>query len=101
MPFAGQWQPQIALITFAARSEVMTSCPYSQENAAITAEYKFTNQIRDPNGIDQLWIRSYSSSLADGSPPDPTGLAAVDPTNPHGRKHQASEAAVPGAVTWT
>ena len=63
-------------------SGVATYNPYGIENASITAEFKFTNQIRDPNGIDHFWMRSYSATLGRWLTPDPAGLAAVDPSNP-------------------
>ena len=63
-------------------SGVATYYPYGGENASISAEYKFTNQIRDPNGIDHFWMRSYSPDLGRWLTPDPAGMAAVDPTNP-------------------
>ncbi|MGH9518203.1 MAG: RHS repeat-associated core domain-containing protein, partial [Terriglobales bacterium] len=56
--------------------------PYGEEQTAITSEYKWTNQQRQPNGTDHFALRTYSSDMARWLAPDPAGAAAVDPSNP-------------------
>jgi RHS repeat-associated protein len=60
-----------------------TFYPYGEPgNGATSAEYEWTNQIRDSNGVDHFWRRDYASQLARWLSPDPAGLAAVSLTNP-------------------
>jgi len=56
--------------------------PYGEESVSTGAERKWTNQIRDGNGIDHFWMRSYAAPLARWLTPDPAGAAAVDIANP-------------------
>ncbi|HZT73780.1 MAG TPA: RHS repeat-associated core domain-containing protein [Terriglobales bacterium] len=56
--------------------------PFGEEAQATGAEYKWTNQIRDANGLDHFAFRTYSSNLARWLSPDPAGLAAVNPADP-------------------
>ncbi len=60
-----------------------TFYPYGEPgNGATSAEYEWTNQIRDSNGVDHFWRRDYASQLARWLSPDPAGLAAVSLTDP-------------------
>ena len=60
-----------------------TFYPYGEPgNGATSAEYGWTNQIRESNGVDHFWRRDYASQLARWLSPDPAGLAAVSLTNP-------------------
>ena len=56
--------------------------PFGEEAQATSAEYKWTNQIRDPNALDHSAFRTYSSNLARWLSPDPAGLAAANPADP-------------------
>jgi len=56
--------------------------PFGEEAQATSAEYKWTNQIRDANALDHFAFRTYSSNLARWLSPDPAGLAAANPAEP-------------------
>jgi RHS repeat-associated protein len=56
--------------------------PYGEIENDNSAEYMWTNQIRDVNGNDHFWFRNYAAPLARWLKPDPLNLGAVDPTDP-------------------
>ncbi len=56
--------------------------PFGEEAQTTSAEYQWTNQIRDGNALDHFAFRTYSSNLARWLSADPAGLAAVNPAEP-------------------
>ncbi|MGH9542312.1 MAG: RHS repeat-associated core domain-containing protein [Terriglobales bacterium] len=56
--------------------------PFGEEAQATSAEYKWTNQIRDANALDHFAFRTYPSNLGRWLSPDPAGLAAIGPADP-------------------
>ena len=55
---------------------------YGEEQNAVSSEYLWTGQMRDPNGLDHFAMRTYAPALGRWLTPDPAGLGAVDPNDP-------------------
>src|SRR6185437_1900642 len=69
-------------LNLTSASDATRFFPYGEEQNAVSAEYLWTGQMRDANGLDHFAMRTYAPALGRWLTPDPSGLAVVDPNNP-------------------
>src|SRR6185437_2908076 len=69
-------------LNLASASDATRFFPYGEEQHSVSAEYLWTGQMRDANGLDHFAMRTYAPALGRWLTPDPAGLGAVDPNDP-------------------